>query len=123
MAFHVLKTGKPRILQGYVDTDYTGDLDQRRSTKGYVFRVPKCTVSWKKELQDTVTLSTTEAEYMTVVKASKEALWLRGLVETFGIIQDSLRVHCNNQSVIHLIKQHIYHKQTRHIDVRYHKIR
>ena len=36
LAFQILKTGKPKILQGYVDTNYAGDLDQRRSTIGYV---------------------------------------------------------------------------------------
>ena len=35
--FQRLKTGKPRLLQGYVDADYAGDLDQRRSTVGHVF--------------------------------------------------------------------------------------
>ena len=60
---------------------------------------------------------------MTAVEASNEALCLRGLVETFSIIHDSIRVHCDNQSMIHLAKNHKYHKRTKHIDVRYHKIR
>ena len=60
---------------------------------------------------------------MVVVEASKEALWLRGLVEMFGVIQDSVQVHCDSQSAIHLVKDHIYHKQTKHIDIRYRKIR
>jgi len=59
---------------------------------------------------------------MAAVEASKKALRLKGLVETFGIIQDSVRVHCNNQSVIHLFKNHRYHKRIKQIDVRYHKI-
>jgi len=60
---------------------------------------------------------------MVVVEASKEALWLRGLVETFSIIQDLVRVHCDSHNAIHLAKDHRYHKRTKHIDVRYHKIR
>jgi len=77
---------KPRILQGYVDADYTRDLDQRRSTTSYVFIVTECVISWKTELQDTIALSMTEAEYMAAVEASNNALWLRGLVKTFNII-------------------------------------
>ena len=123
LVFQRLKTGKPRLLQGYVDADYAGDLDRQRFTTGYVFTVDECVISWKAELQNTVAFSTTEAEYMAVVEASKEALWLRGLVEIFGIIQDSVRVHCDRQSAIHLAKDHRYHKQTKHIDVRYQKIR
>jgi len=68
-------------------------------------------------------LSTTEMKYMAVVEASKKALWLRGLIETFDIIQDSVRVHCDSHSVIHLAKNHKDHKRTKHINVRYHKIR
>ena len=88
-----------------------------------MFTVAECIISWKAELQDTITLSTTEAEYMVAVKASKEALWLRGLVETFSIIHDSIQVYCDNQSAIHLAKDHKYHKRTKHVDLRFHKIR
>jgi len=87
-----------------------------------MFTVAKCLISWKSELQDTITLSTTEVEYMGAVEASKEVLWLRGLVEIFNIIQDSVRVHCDSQSAIHLTKNHRYHKRMKHIYVRYHKI-
>jgi len=59
---------------------------------------------------------------MSTVEASKEALWLRGLVEMFSVIQDSVRVHCDSHRAIHLSKDHKYHKQTRHINVTYHKI-
>jgi len=47
-------------------------------------------------LQDTVALSTIEAKYMTAVEASEEALWLRRLVSTFGIIHDSVQVYSNS---------------------------
>ena len=89
----------------------------------YVFTVAECAISWKAELQDTVALLTTEAEYMAAVETSKEALWLRRLVEPFSIIQNSVRLHCDSQSAIHLIKDHMYHKQTKYINVRYDKIR
>ena len=63
-----------------------------------MFTVAECSNNWKVELQDTIALSTTEAEYMTAVEASKEALWLKRLVEIFSIIHDSVQVHCDNQS-------------------------
>ena len=87
-----------------------------------MFTVAECVISWKAELQDIVALSMTEAEYMAAVEASKEDLWLRELVETFSIIQDSIRVHYDSQSVIHLAKDHKYHMRTKHIEVKYHKI-
>ena len=54
--FQRLKTGKPRVLQGYVDADYAGELDQRKSTTDYVFTLAECVISWKTELQDSVAL-------------------------------------------------------------------
>ena len=60
---------------------------------------------------------------MTATEASKEALWLSGLVDTFGIVYNSVQIYNDSQSVIHLAKNHLYHKETKHIDVRYHKKR
>ena len=45
------------------------------------------------------------------------------MVETFSIIQDSVWLHYDSHSAIHLAKDHRYHKLTKHIDVRFHKIR
>ena len=61
-----------------------------------MFTLAECVIIWKAELQNTITLLMTEAEYMAAVEASKEALWLKGLVETFSIIHDSVWVHCDN---------------------------
>ncbi|KAG8482499.1 hypothetical protein CXB51_024054 [Gossypium anomalum] len=64
---------------GYVDANFAGDLDRRRSLTGYVFTIGGCAISWKATLQTTVALSTTEAEYMAITEACKEAIWLKGL--------------------------------------------
>ena len=74
-------------------------------------------------LQSTVTLSTTMAEYMTITEAVKEAIWLQGLLENLGLIQDHVNVYCDSQSAIHLIKNHVYHVHIKHIDVRFHFVR
>ena len=48
---HVYNFGKSKIgLVGYVDSDYVGDLDKRRSLTGYVFTIGGCAVSWKASL-------------------------------------------------------------------------
>ena len=72
----------------YVNSDYAGDLNKRRSLTGYVFTIEGCAISWKANLQSTVVLSTTEAEYMAVIEACKEALWLKGF---FGELSDRLQ--------------------------------
>jgi hypothetical protein len=108
---------------GYVDADYAGDLDDRRSTTGYVFTLTRGPICWKSMIQSTVAMSTTEAEYMAVAEAAKEALWLIGLVKELGIQQGGVSLHCDSHSAIYLAKNQVYHARTKHIDVRFHKIR
>jgi hypothetical protein len=105
---------------GYVDADYAGDLDDRRSTTGYVFTLVGGLICWKPMIQSTVAMS---AEYMAAVEAAKEALWLTGLVKKLGIQQGGVSLHCDSQSAIYLAKNQVYHARTKHIDVRFHKIR
>ncbi|KAE8725113.1 hypothetical protein F3Y22_tig00009009pilonHSYRG00067 [Hibiscus syriacus] len=112
-----------QCMVGYVDSDYAGDLDKRRSTTGYLFTLAKAPVSWKSTLQSTVALSTTEAEYMAVSEAVKEAIWLNGLMEDLGVVQSHISLYCDSQSAIHLAKNQVYHSRTKHIDVRYHFVR
>ena len=67
--------GEKRGLVGCVNAD--GVLqDHRRAISGYVFMVDGEAVSWSSKKQELVTLSTTEAEYVTETHAAKEAIWL-----------------------------------------------
>ncbi|KAE8719673.1 hypothetical protein F3Y22_tig00109926pilonHSYRG00011 [Hibiscus syriacus] len=111
------------LVVGYMDSDYAGDLDNRRSTTGYVFTLGGGPICWKSTVQSVVALSTTEAEYMAAAEAAKEALWLTGLVKELGVQQGGVQLLCDNQSAIHLAKNQVYRARTKHIDVRFHKIR
>uniref|UniRef100_A0A2N9G8M7 CCHC-type domain-containing protein n=1 Tax=Fagus sylvatica TaxID=28930 RepID=A0A2N9G8M7_FAGSY len=88
---------------GYVDADYAGEVDDRRSTTGYVFTLSGGPICWKSTLQSIVAMSTTEAEYMAVAEAAKEALWLKGLVKELGLNQGGVQMHCDSQSAIYLV--------------------
>jgi len=59
LVFEKDSIGKQECI-GYIDSDYAGDLDKRRSTIGYVFTLSKAPVSWCSILQSNVALSTTE---------------------------------------------------------------
>jgi hypothetical protein len=74
-------------------------------------------------IQSMVAMSTTEVEYMAATEAAKEALWLTGLVKELCIQQGRVSLHCDSQSAIYLAKNQVYHARTKHIDVRFHKIR
>ncbi|GJX59461.1 putative RNA-directed DNA polymerase [Tanacetum coccineum] len=70
-----------------------------------------------------VALSTTEAEYMAATEACKELLWLKRFLQELGFKQQRYAVLCDNQSAIHLAKNSMFHKRTKHIDICYHFIR
>ncbi|KAI5342541.1 hypothetical protein L3X38_010416 [Prunus dulcis] len=60
---------------------------------------------------------------MALMKASKEALWLTKLAKEFGIAQDLVVIQSNSQSAIYLVKNQVFHRRSKHIDVRYHRIK
>eukprot|EP00253_Pinus_taeda_P006703 PITA_06703 len=72
------RPGLDRVLdiRGFVDEEWVGDLDQRRSTSGYVFNLFGGAVSWMSKKQSVVALSTTKAKYMAATHASNEVVWL-----------------------------------------------
>ena len=110
-------------IHGFLDADWAGDLDQRRSTSGYVFNLFGGVVSWMSKKQSVVALSTTEAEYMAATHASKEAVWLQRLCSSMGLVQGAIRIDCDSQNEIFLVKNPAYHSKTKHIDVQYHFVR
>jgi hypothetical protein len=67
--------GKRHDLVGYMDADGAAQ-EHRHAISGYTFILDEGAVSWSSKKQELVTLSTTEAEYITATHASKEALWL-----------------------------------------------
>jgi len=73
-------------------------------------------------LQSISALSTTEAEYMALTEAAKEAIWLKSLASDLGLQQRSVTVKCDSQSAICLAKNQLFHARTKHIEVRYHRI-
>ncbi|KAE8655894.1 hypothetical protein F3Y22_tig00117016pilonHSYRG00391 [Hibiscus syriacus] len=80
--------GSNLLINGYVDSDYVGDLDKNKSTTGYVFKFAGGAVNWVSKLQSVMATSTTEAEYVAATHVSKEAIWLKMLLEELGHNQD-----------------------------------
>ena len=111
-------------LEGYTDSDWGGDKETRRSTGGYVFMVNETPVSWSSKAQQTVALSSTEAEYMAATQATKEAIWLRRLLADLGYRQEGPSpLHEDNRGAIGLAKNPIHHQRTKHIDIQHHFVR
>ena len=84
------------IWEGYLDADWAGDLDGRKSTSGYSFTFAGGVVSWQSRLQKCVVLSTTEVEYIAANEAGKEMLWLKRFLQELGLKQDGYVVNCDS---------------------------
>ena len=68
----------------FVDTNLTGDIDNRKSTTGFVFILGGTTISWASNLQKIVVMSTTKAEYVVATEAAKEMIWLHSFLDELG---------------------------------------
>ncbi|CAA7031439.1 unnamed protein product [Microthlaspi erraticum] len=86
-------TDKALHIQGFCDSDYSADLDMRRS------------------------------RIHCVTEAVKEAIWLKGLLGDFGFSHDAVKVWSDSQSAICLSKNSVFHKRTKHSATKYHFIR
>jgi len=78
--------GSDLQLVGYSDADWGGDLDERKSTSGYVFLLNNGTISWSSKKQTCIALSTMEAEFIACSTAVQEVVWLKRFMEHLGII-------------------------------------
>jgi hypothetical protein len=113
----------PRLC-GYTDSDWAGSVDDRKSTSGYVFSLGTGAVTWTSKKQHAVALSSTEAEYRGAVKGACEAVWLRRMLSDMQMQQtEPTPLLCDNQGVIKLAKNPVFHEHTKHVEVHCHFIR
>lgn len=115
---------KPKPLVGWVDADWAGCYDTRKSTTGYIFMLNDSPIIWKSRRQQTVASSTVESEYIAVSEAGREAVWLRGLLHELSPDHSpATEMKVDNQGAIRLAINPSTHQRTKHIDIKHHHIR
>eukprot|EP00961_Rhodomonas_salina_P190860 2575031-Rhodomonas_salina.1 len=108
----------------WVDSDYASDPYTRKLVTGYMLSLNNAPVSWKAKRQDCVTLSSAEAEYVAASMAGQEVVYLRAILQGFGIEQTtSTEVWEDDAACIQIAKNPVNRKFTRHIDVRSYYVR
>jgi hypothetical protein len=120
--------GNDITISAYTDADWGGDHLDRRSTTGYVIQINNCTVSWATKKQQTIAISSAEAEYMAIAAGVQELLWIRQFLSELLPINmfDSTRgstLYSDSQSAIAISKNDVHHNRTKHIDIKHHFIR
>ena len=73
--------------------------------------------------QNCVSLSTAEAEYIAAANCCSQLIWMKRMLEDFGISFGKFKILCDNTSAINIAKNPVQHCRTKHIDIRYHFLR
>jgi len=118
--------GEDLTVQGYTDSDFQSDIDDRKSISGFVFTLGKGAISWRSCKQDTTADSTTEAEYIAASEAAKEAVWIRKFIQELEVvpsIESPITIYCDNNGAIANAVEPRAHQRTKHIARKYHLIR
>ncbi|CAL3969519.1 unnamed protein product [Diplocarpon coronariae] len=108
----IYKNSPNKYITGYCDADYAGDIGSAKSTTGYSFYL------------SIIAQSTTEAEYMAINSAAKEAVYIKQILLELGFyIQNKLPLYTDNNGALLLAKNPQFYERTKHIAVKYHYIR
>ena len=111
-------------LSSFVDANWAYNPDNGRSTTGYVFLLFGGPISWRSKEQETVALSSTEAEYMALSYATQEAIHLRMLLPFIHVdTSNPTVIFEDNQSALCLANNPVHKERTKHINIRYHFVR
>ncbi|GKA73923.1 putative ribonuclease H-like domain-containing protein [Tanacetum coccineum] len=113
----------PFHLEAFSDSDYAGDNHDRRSTSGGCQYLGRRLVSWQCKKQTIVAISSTEAEYVAAASCCGQVLWMQNQLFDYGFNFMNTDIHIDNESTICIVKNHVFHSKTKHIQIRHHFIR
>jgi len=110
-------------LEFWSDANWGGE-EGRESVSGFVATLAGGAVTYSSKKQSSVALSSTESEYMALLHALKEQIWLLRFLKEIGYdISDQNTIYMDSQSAIALAHNPEHHARTKHIDIQYHFVR
>ncbi|WVZ49176.1 hypothetical protein U9M48_000553, partial [Paspalum notatum var. saurae] len=116
-------SGSSLFLRGFSDADHAGCRIDRKSTSGTCQLLGTSLVSWSSRKQASVSLSTTEAEYIAAASCCSQLLWMKATFSDFGLRFGKIPLLVDSTSAISVAKNPVLHSRTKHIDVRFHFLR
>jgi hypothetical protein len=113
--------GKDLSLIAYTDANWTGCIDDQRSTNGAAFYLGECLVSWLSKKKSPLSLSTVEVEYIAAATCCTQVLWMKQTLTDIQVeYNDPIPIYCDNKSAISISKNLVMHSKTKHIPIKYH---
>lgn len=107
-------------LYAYTDSDWAGDVDDQKRTKGGAFFLGNKLVSWLSKKQSYTSLSTTEVGYVVVATNYTQILWMKQMLKDIRVSYDEpIFIHYDDIFVIDMSKNPAFHSKSKHISIRY----
>lgn len=120
----ILQTSAYLYLTAYRDSDWAACPMSRRYVTGYCIKIGNFFISWKSKKQNTVSWSSTEAEYRAMATTTCEIVWVVGLLRDMGVhLRGPTTLFCDNMAAIHIAANPMYHERMKHIEIDYHLVR
>ncbi|WVZ70452.1 hypothetical protein U9M48_019121 [Paspalum notatum var. saurae] len=110
-------SGSSLSLRGFSDADHAGCRIDRKSTSGTCQLLGTYLVSWSSRKQASVSLSTTETEYIAAASCCSQLLWMKATLSDFGLRFGKIPLLVDSTSAISVAKNPVLHSRTKHIDV------
>ncbi|XP_020258337.1 uncharacterized protein LOC109834724 [Asparagus officinalis] len=105
-------------ISTFSDVGYAGNMGDRKSTSGFCTFIGSNLITWRSKKQDIVSRSSAETEYRAMAHTACEMVWLRKFMTELGLVQPGpMPMHCDNQSVIYIAQNPVFHERTKHIEV------
>ncbi|WVZ51645.1 LOW QUALITY PROTEIN: hypothetical protein U9M48_002767 [Paspalum notatum var. saurae] len=111
------------IFRGFSDADHAGCRIDRKSTSSTCQLLGTSLVSWSSRKQASVSLSTTEAEYIAAASCCSQLLWMKATLSDFRLRFGKIPLLVDSTSAISVAKNPILHSRTKHIDMSFHFLR
>jgi hypothetical protein len=114
------------VIEGYSDSDFAGDKDDRKSTSGYVFTLAGGAISWKSSKPTVTASSTMYAEFIACYEASGQVKWLKKFIPGLRVvdsIEKPLKMYCDNEPAVFYAHNNKSSGAAKHIDIKFYVVK
>lgn len=92
------------VLAGFLDVDWEGNIDNHKSMSGRCFYIGNCLVLWHSRKQNSISLSTTKAEYIAAGSGCMQLLWMKQMLVDYEFPYTTMNLFVDNSSAIQISK-------------------
>ncbi|RVW90212.1 Retrovirus-related Pol polyprotein from transposon RE1 [Vitis vinifera] len=111
-------------IKAFMDADWAGSIEDRRSTSSYCTFVFGNLVTWRSKKQNVVARSSAEVEFRFIAHGICEVLWIKRVLEELKItIHPPAMMYCDNKAAISISHNPVHHDRTKHVEVDRHFIK